>query len=179
MLQFLSSLQIRGFLQLQKHPREWSPSLYTKLNYNSHAVFTHRPKAIHLSLALGASAMGLEPVTQGQAWSFAPWHQEDHDALDLGSGISRFSLCTLCQLVACRQWGQWDGQLRDHGNQWGSFLSALLSVPKGCTPIVGNHCCVHAFSRKQETNSPVKFEQRAKFIYPTSLGHALHIYSSW
>lgn len=64
-----------------------------------------------------------------------------------------------CQLVACRQWGQWDGQLRDYGNQWGSFLSALPSVPKGCTPIVGNHCCVHAFSRKQETKSPVKFEQ--------------------
>lgn len=44
MLQFLSSLQIRGFLQLQKHPQEWNPSLYTKLSYNSHAVFTHRPK---------------------------------------------------------------------------------------------------------------------------------------
>lgn len=78
------------------------PTPVTKLSYNSPAVFTHRPNIIHLCLALGTSAMGLEPVTQGQAWSFAPWHHEDHDVLDLGSGIFRSSLCTLMP-ASCMQ----------------------------------------------------------------------------
>lgn len=157
---------------MQKHPWEWDPSLNSKLNYDSCAVFTHRPKAINSVLCSWCIYNGAGScVTQGQAWSstlVASWESWCSGLRGLASSDTR-----LCQLAACRQWDSGNGQLRDHGNQRGSCLPAPPSAPKGCALTAGNRCRVCAFSRVLETK--ISCEIGAKFIYPIPLGVHLQL----
>lgn len=72
---------------MQKHPWEWDPSLNSKLNYDSCAVFTHRPKVINSvpcswCIYNGAGSCVWHKARHG---ALHRWLRENRDVLDLGA----------------------------------------------------------------------------------------------